>query len=79
VYGCMTGNFFKGPGWDHEMRDMIQRAAGESIAVFTHPLYRLKVNRARTTVVRCSELIQLRLGQFFLHAPQRSGIGADIA
>jgi hypothetical protein len=50
----------------------------ESIAVFTRPLCRLKVNRVRTTVVRCSELIQLLLGQFFLHAPQRSGIGADI-
>jgi maleate cis-trans isomerase len=36
VYGCTTGSFFKGPGWDHEMRDMIQRAAGVP-AVATSP------------------------------------------
>jgi maleate isomerase len=28
VYGCTTGSFFKGPGWDHEMRD----AAGAASA-----------------------------------------------
>ena len=33
----------------------------QSIAVFTHPLCRLKVDRARTTVVRYSELMQLML------------------
>jgi maleate isomerase len=36
VYGCTTGSFFRGPGWDHEMRDMIQRAAGVP-AVATSP------------------------------------------
>src|SRR4029450_9103887 len=28
VYGCTTGSFFKGPGWDREMCDVIQGAAG---------------------------------------------------
>jgi maleate cis-trans isomerase len=36
VYGCTTGSFFRGPGWDHEMRDVIQRAAGVP-AVATSP------------------------------------------
>ena len=31
----------------------------ESIVVFTHPRCRLEVNRARTAVVRCSELLQV--------------------
>jgi hypothetical protein len=33
----------------------------ESIVVFTHPLCRLEVNHARTTVVRYSELVQVIL------------------
>ena len=36
VYGCTTGSFFKGPGWDREMCDVIQRAAGVP-AVATSP------------------------------------------
>jgi len=36
VYGCTTGSFFKGPGWDQEMRALIQRAAGVP-AVATSP------------------------------------------
>jgi maleate cis-trans isomerase len=28
AYGCTTGSFYKGPGWDREMLDVIQRAAG---------------------------------------------------
>src|SRR5262245_11342550 len=28
VYGCTTGSFFKGPGLDQEMCDVIERAAG---------------------------------------------------
>jgi maleate isomerase len=26
-YGCTTGSFFKGPGWDREMIDLIERTA----------------------------------------------------
>jgi len=36
VYGCTTGCFFKGPGWDREMCDIIQHAAGVP-AVATSP------------------------------------------
>ncbi len=36
VYGCTTGSFFKGPGWDREMCDLIRRAAGVP-AVATSP------------------------------------------
>jgi maleate isomerase len=36
VYGCTTGSFFKGPGWDREMCGVIQRAAGVP-AVATSP------------------------------------------
>jgi hypothetical protein len=36
VYGCTTGSFFKGPGWDREMCGIIQRAAGVP-AVATSP------------------------------------------
>ena len=36
VYGCTTGSFFKGPGWDREMCAVIQRAAGVP-AVATSP------------------------------------------
>ncbi|HUG36675.1 MAG TPA: hypothetical protein VML54_06980, partial [Candidatus Limnocylindrales bacterium] len=28
AYGCTTGSFFKGPGWDREMVDLIERTAG---------------------------------------------------
>ena len=28
AYGCTTGSFYKGPGWDEEMMELIQRAAG---------------------------------------------------
>lgn len=28
AYGCTTGSFYKGPGWDREMLDIIQREAG---------------------------------------------------
>ena len=27
AYGCTTGSFYRGPGWDREMLDVIQRAA----------------------------------------------------
>jgi maleate cis-trans isomerase len=27
-YGCTTGSFFKGPGWDREMVELIERTAG---------------------------------------------------
>jgi maleate isomerase len=36
VYGCTTGSFFKGPGWDREMLEVIRRAAGVP-AVATSP------------------------------------------
>ena len=36
VYGCTTGSFFKGPGWDREMCGVIQHAAGVP-AVATSP------------------------------------------
>ena len=28
AYGCTTGSFYRGPGWDREMLEIIQRAAG---------------------------------------------------
>jgi hypothetical protein len=28
AYGCTTGSFYRGPGWDHEMLDLIRRTAG---------------------------------------------------
>ena len=36
VYGCTTGSFFKGPGWDREMLALIERTAGVP-AVATSP------------------------------------------
>jgi maleate isomerase len=36
VYGCTTGSFFKGAGWDRHMLEVIQRAAGVP-AVATSP------------------------------------------
>jgi maleate cis-trans isomerase len=36
VYGCTTGSFYKGPGWDTEMLDLIRREAGVP-AVATSP------------------------------------------
>jgi len=36
AYGCTTGSFYRGPGWDREMLDVIQRAAGVP-AVATSP------------------------------------------
>jgi maleate isomerase len=36
VYGCTTGSFYRGPGWDQEMLDVIQQAAGVP-AVATSP------------------------------------------
>jgi maleate cis-trans isomerase len=36
VYGCTTGSFYKGPGWDTEMLELIRRAAGVP-AVATSP------------------------------------------
>ena len=35
-YGCTTGSFFKGPGWDREMIDLIERTA-KVPAVATSP------------------------------------------
>jgi maleate cis-trans isomerase len=35
-YGCTTGSFFKGPGWDAELIQLIQRTAGVP-AVATSP------------------------------------------
>ena len=35
-YGCTTGSFFKGPGWDREMLQLIARSAGVP-AVATSP------------------------------------------
>jgi maleate cis-trans isomerase len=28
AYGCTTGSFYKGPGWDEDMIDLIQKTAG---------------------------------------------------
>ena len=28
AYGCTTGSFYKGPGWDEDMMQLIQKAAG---------------------------------------------------
>ncbi len=36
AYGCTTGSFYRGPGWDREMLDIIQKAAGVP-AVATSP------------------------------------------
>jgi maleate isomerase len=36
AYGCTTGSFYRGPGWDREMLDVIERAAGVP-AVATSP------------------------------------------
>jgi len=36
AYGCTTGSFYKGPGWDHEMLTVIEKAAGVP-AVATSP------------------------------------------
>lgn len=36
VYGCTTGSFYKGPGWDTEMLDLIRREA-KVPAVATSP------------------------------------------
>jgi maleate cis-trans isomerase len=36
VYGCTTGSFYKGPGWDREMLELIRREAGVP-AVATSP------------------------------------------
>lgn len=36
AYGCTTGSFYRGPGWDREMLDLIERAAGVP-AVATSP------------------------------------------
>ena len=36
AYGCTTGSFYKGPGWDREMIDLIEKAAGVP-AVATSP------------------------------------------
>jgi maleate cis-trans isomerase len=36
AYGCTTGSFYRGPGWDRDMIDLIQRAAGVP-AVATSP------------------------------------------
>lgn len=36
VYGCTTGSFFKGAGWDRQMLEVIRRAAGVP-AVATSP------------------------------------------
>src|SRR2546426_7343784 len=36
AYGCTTGSFYRGPGWDKEMLEIIQRVAGVP-AVATSP------------------------------------------
>ncbi len=36
AYGCTTGSFYKGPGWDEEMTELIERTAGVP-AVATSP------------------------------------------
>ena len=36
AYGCTTGSFYRGPGWDREMIDLIRRTAGVP-AVATSP------------------------------------------
>jgi maleate isomerase len=36
VYGCTTGSFYKGPGWDTQMLELIRREAGVP-AVATSP------------------------------------------
>lgn len=36
VYGCTTGSFFKGPGWDREMCGIIERVSGVP-AIATSP------------------------------------------
>ena len=36
AYGCTTGSFYKGPGWDREMIEKIEKAAGVP-AVATSP------------------------------------------
>ena len=36
AYGCTTGSFYRGPGWDREMIDVMERAAGVP-AVATSP------------------------------------------
>ena len=36
VYGCTTGSFYKGPGYDSEMLELIEAASGvPAVATFT--------------------------------------------
>ncbi len=37
AYGCTTGSFYKGPGWDREMLEQISQNAGGVPAVATAP------------------------------------------
>ena len=36
VYGCTTGSFYRGPGWDREMSELMERTAGVP-AIATSP------------------------------------------
>jgi maleate cis-trans isomerase len=37
VYGCTTGSFYKGPGWDTEMLELIRREAGVPAVATPYP------------------------------------------
>jgi maleate cis-trans isomerase len=52
AYGCTTGSFYRGPGWDREMLDLIRGAAGVP-AVATSPsvVEALRAVGARTVSV----------------------------
>jgi len=52
AYGCTTGSFYRGPGWDRDMLDLIRRAAGVP-AVATSPsvVEALRLFGARTISV----------------------------
>ena len=43
AYGCTTGSFYRGPGWDREMLALIEHAAGVVVVAF---IARLRPARA---------------------------------
>src|SRR5437773_5042683 len=51
AYGCTTGSFYRGPGWDREMLDIIRNAAGDpAVATMQTGVVQLRHVRQRITV-----------------------------
>jgi maleate isomerase len=52
AYGCTTGSFYKGPGWDQEMLAVMERAAGvPSVATSPSVIQALRFFGAKTISV----------------------------